>query len=697
MLLRSARLVACAAIMHAGMARAQTPAGSCAPARTALVLSGGAAKGFAHVGVLEVLDSIGVRPDLIVGSSVGALVGSLYASGYTARQVDSALRALPFESIVRTYDPTVSQSIGLLKPLAVWERGASGYRLQTGAARAGEVNTLIAAVTLRGNVLARGNFDALPIPFRAIATDLATGRSVVLDRGDLGLAVRASVALPLIFQPVRQDSLWLSDGGLAENTPIAAARALGAERVWVSRLPSAPPDPNTFDDPLALSETLIGSLFKEDTSAPRPGDVSIVNPTYAFGPFDFRRSAADSLRTLGHRAAAAAFQAAACVQPLNGSTPRTTPPPAMPSAIGEVAPAATAAERAVLAQLGIAPGAPFDLAGLRARLVALGSVETIRAVWLAPGGAGSHVTFHPDVETAPRRVIGLGVAFDQFMSGRLWLGGVDRRAFDLDAEGTVVARFGAYEQDVVAALRPRVDPAGQQRPLAGGVRLAHESVRLFSDAGELASAETQEGELFAGIQQNPQADAWRYELLADARLWREPGRDTRGAWGVRAAAFRALNDHEAGSIVEALALSDYQRVRVDAARTFTMRGVDVRLRARAGWGRRLPIQQTFALGGSDGFAGLRIGDLRGSQEGFVALRLSRLIAPELRMAVEAMAGAIGDGSGYLERRPGTHLGEVHYGVRAGLEAATPIGPIRVEEGFANTGARALLVRVGYWF
>jgi hypothetical protein len=261
----------------------------------------------------------------------------------------------------------------------------------------------------------------------------------------------------------------------------------------------------------------------------------------------------------------------------------------------------------------------------------------------------------------------------------------------------MVARFGAYEQDLSAVLRPHADLIGEHRPFAAGVRLAHESVRLFVDAGELPSAETQEGEVFAGLQQNPEAGAWRYELLADTRLWREPGRDTRGTWGIRAAAFRAAGDYEMGSMAEALAFADYQRVRVDASRTFALGGVDLRLRARVGWGNRLPVQQQFTLGGTDGFAGLRIGDLRGSQEAFGSARLSRLVAPQIRIAVEAMAGAMGDGAGFLERRTGTHFGEVYYGLRAGTEATTPIGPIRVEEGFANVGTRALLVRVGYWF
>lgn len=209
MVTNAARTIALVASFAALAGAGAQTAPLCAPARTALVLSGGAAKGFAHIGVLAVLDSLHVKPDLIVGTSIGALVGSLYASGYPALQVDSIMRALPFEHLIRTYDPTVSTSLGLLKPLIVWERGASGYRLQTGASHAGQVNALLAAATLRGNLLARGNFDSLPIPFRAVATDLVTGEPHVMGTGDLGRAVRASVALPLIFQPVRAESTWL--------------------------------------------------------------------------------------------------------------------------------------------------------------------------------------------------------------------------------------------------------------------------------------------------------------------------------------------------------------------------------------------------------------------------------------------------------------------------------------------------------
>src|SRR3970282_1494372 len=118
----------------AGDARAQ----SCAPARTALVLAGGGAEGFAHIGVPAVLDSLGVRPDLIVGTSSGAIIGALYASGYSGAQIDSLTRALPIESVIGRYQPRVSAALGLLRPAAVWERGQAGDVAASGAAREGE-------------------------------------------------------------------------------------------------------------------------------------------------------------------------------------------------------------------------------------------------------------------------------------------------------------------------------------------------------------------------------------------------------------------------------------------------------------------------------------------------------------------------------------------------------------------------------
>ena len=150
--------------------------------------------------------------------------------------------------------------------------GQAGYVLQSGAVREGEVNAFFSSLMLRGNLKARGNFDSLPIPFRAVATDVATRGTVLLSSGDLARAVRASAAIPVVLRPVHIGDQWLVDGGIAENAPVKAARELGAQRSWISLLPFAGPDPKTFDNPFAITAVLLNSLFEQDTdhdAAPR--------------------------------------------------------------------------------------------------------------------------------------------------------------------------------------------------------------------------------------------------------------------------------------------------------------------------------------------------------------------------------------------------------------------------------------------
>ena len=89
---------------------------TCGPLKTALVLAGGGAKGYAHIGVLEVMDSLGLKPDLVVGTSIGAIIGALYASGYSGRQIDSTLRTLPIQKMIRQYEPKVSSAVGVPAP-----------------------------------------------------------------------------------------------------------------------------------------------------------------------------------------------------------------------------------------------------------------------------------------------------------------------------------------------------------------------------------------------------------------------------------------------------------------------------------------------------------------------------------------------------------------------------------------------------
>ena len=207
------------------------------------MLSGGGAKGLAHIGMLMALDSIGIRPSLIVGTSMGAVVGALYASGLSAREIDSLTRALPIAHAFESAPPRGSAAWGTLIPQLVWEEGPRGFAVQNMAVRASEVNSLLGTTLLRGNLIARGDFDRLPIRLRVVATNLRDRTVVVLHGGDLAQAVRASLSIPLVFPPEVVGEQTLTDGGLSANIPVAVARAAGARRILVSDVTERRPTP----------------------------------------------------------------------------------------------------------------------------------------------------------------------------------------------------------------------------------------------------------------------------------------------------------------------------------------------------------------------------------------------------------------------------------------------------------------------
>ena len=218
------------AILTAWLMATSLPAQqACTPARTALVLSGGGAKGLAHIGLLRALDSVGVRPDLVVGTSMGAIVGALYAAGLTGREIDSLVRSEPGGTLIRSFRPLVPRAIGVLLPMVSFADGEGMAGFQTGAVREREVDALLTRTLLLGNLRARGDIDSLPIPFRAVATDFRARRPVVIGQGDLAQAVRASTlsAMP------RSTSAGCRDTSAGSPSPTASARLPRCCATWV--------------------------------------------------------------------------------------------------------------------------------------------------------------------------------------------------------------------------------------------------------------------------------------------------------------------------------------------------------------------------------------------------------------------------------------------------------------------------------
>jgi NTE family protein len=200
-------------------------------AKIGLVLSGGGAKGLAHIGVLKVIDSLGIRVDYIAGTSMGAIVGSLYASGYSGKDIDSIFKDFNFDKIINDdlpraaktfYERDNSEKYAVTLPFEHFN-----LKLPSALSRGQNTLSLLSKLTL--HVSDVEDFSKLPIPFFCIATNIETGQAVILDKGNLPQAITASGAFPSLFQPVNIDGQLLIDGGVVNNYPIDELREKGMD------------------------------------------------------------------------------------------------------------------------------------------------------------------------------------------------------------------------------------------------------------------------------------------------------------------------------------------------------------------------------------------------------------------------------------------------------------------------------------
>jgi NTE family protein len=191
------------------------------PPRIGLALGGGAARGFAHIGVIQALEEAGIKPDLVVGTSAGSLVAALYASGMGARELGNLAQSME-ESMVTDW---AFPGRGMIRgeALARFVRDHTGGRLM----------------------------ERMNLPLGIVATDLDTGAPILFQTGDTGQAVRASSAVPAVFQPVRISGREYVDGGLVSPVPVRFARQMGAELVIAVDI-SSPPDGAATGDPIRM-------------------------------------------------------------------------------------------------------------------------------------------------------------------------------------------------------------------------------------------------------------------------------------------------------------------------------------------------------------------------------------------------------------------------------------------------------------
>lgn len=674
--------------------------GACRAGKTALVLAGGGAKGMAHLGVIRVLDSLGIRPDFVIGTSMGSIVGALYASGYSSQEIDSIARSLPMEELVSPSTPSPSRAYSYYRPLIYWAFVDGKVQLVPGAVPENRINAVLSQALLRGNLQARGDFSRMAIPYYAVASDVATTLPVVLHSGDLAQAVRASMSIPIVFPSVRIGDQNLVDGGLSANLPVRLARELGATQLIISNLVQHHRGDVDYGSSAAVASSMLDYLFSQNADSAFAGDVYIASDVTGLSSLDFSEAAVDTAIVHGEVAARASIVpslAEKCL-PLGA---RTSPPPAGLVVQELNVPGLTRAElQELLSAMGLASGITLDEAVLRRGFDRLANSGQFMSVWLTPTPKDSGVALNVQVRRAPAGGIGLGLAYDNELGARMWTGVAFRDPVTRTYDFTGIVTFGGLREDISGNIRRPIKPLGHPAILASGF-FGREIIPFFLDDG-LGSIRPRlsMGYVQLGLEWL-MAHTWQFRIGGRARAWEAmdgSGHESVGPTGL----IRHIQPD--GTITtqgDLEVTSQFQRALIEIREPITLGPWVVTPQVRLGKiaGSEVPLRLTFPLGGYDGFPGLHMLERRGTDEFYTSLSVSHPVVGSLRVRVEAAAG----NSSFADSSTTSVFNKEDFlfGARIGfIVRNSPLGPVRVMYGATEANGvyrDQMLVRVGNWF
>lgn len=276
--IRTLLLATCAAALAwpstASWARSEPDEAASDRPRIGLVLSGGGARGAAHVGVIRALEAMRIPVDAVAGTSMGAVVGGLYAAGLDGEEIAATFQDLDWQELLRDRAPRRELVFRRKQDdRSILARGALGFRedegvvLPLGLVQGQKITQVLRGATLRvGDVT---DFDRLPIPFRALATDLETGEPVVLRSGDLATVLRASMSAPGVLAPVEMDGRLLVDGGLVDNLPVSLAREMGVDVLIAVDVSFPLAERAGLESALDVTNQMIGIMVRRGTRESR--------------------------------------------------------------------------------------------------------------------------------------------------------------------------------------------------------------------------------------------------------------------------------------------------------------------------------------------------------------------------------------------------------------------------------------------
>ena len=732
-----ASVAALLVVAHCAAADRATPAdessASTGRPRIGLVLGGGGAKGAAHVGVLRVLDELRVPVDCVVGTSMGALVGGAFASGTGAPELEQAILAIPWGDTIafqgqRKRQPMRRKLAGVTfsNNLEFGLRGG-GLAAPTGFINAQNIEQTIQYLVSRSRGVS--DFDQLPIPYRAIATDMQTGEMVVLESGNLAQAMRASMAVPGVFAPVTIGGRILGDGGLSRNVPVDVARQTCADVVIAVAVPNPVPTPEELQSPITMVgrtiDVLIGANEKQQLDTLGPADVKIVIPLGDIGSASFDR--VREAIPLGREAALAQREPLA-----RYSLPEAdylawresvTRPERGPVRLATVA--VTGAERVnpdyVREVLALEPGdvvSERQVATRVDRVYALSDFETVRyALRGDPENPELEVRLR-EKATGPnvlRFDLGLYIGTDGNTAfsivsdySRNWInprGGALHGALKL---GRTSGLDASWYQPLDRRHEWFVEPgASLQRSLedfySDGDAVARYDLRHgygFLDAGRVFGTTA---ELRAGVRSGMQ---WAQREIADPAL---PAGVDEGYGGVALRYTHDSRDRNALARQGVLARvsyfegmeglgaeHDYRRLEGTATLSLPVGEHVAHLRAAGGtsFDTALPVHELFTLGGPISLPGLNLGELRGlsywsAQASYLhkVADISALFGQALFVGVALTAAEMND------RIDGV-LAEPIYSGALLVGGRTPLGPVTLSLAAASDGGWQVVFGLG---
>jgi NTE family protein len=281
--------------------------------KVGLVLSGGGAKGMAHIGALKVIEEAGIPIDYVVGTSMGSIIGGLYSIGYTPEQMDSMVRKqdwafLLSDKIPRSEMNLMERESDEKYVISVPFSKSSIKEVAGGVIKGQNIANLFSELTLGYHN--KIDFNKLPTPFACVSEDLVTGEEYVFHKGVLATAMRASMAIPGVFTPVRLDSMVLIDGGVTNNYPVNIARQMGADVIIGVDVQSDLRPADELDNAGAILGQLIDLMGQEQyIENVKETNVYIKVNVKGYSAASFSQSAVDSLIIRGEEAAISQKQA----------------------------------------------------------------------------------------------------------------------------------------------------------------------------------------------------------------------------------------------------------------------------------------------------------------------------------------------------------------------------------------------------